>query len=380
MTRYSEAEYLFASGKRDAAIREFESLAKTNDPIGNKAQKVLDGLNDARRSGRKVASIAYIPGLIEAKVVKEPRMFTETKKEITEEQKPSMPWSFNANASLLSGYDANILQISDSMAPSASNLGSLFTSVGLQGVVSGGFLGGVLSVSGSGGYTMNSNELATGLNNITAAGGLQWGPTPSAGSSFAWTLGGNVASTFMESGDYGLYFLNYTVQPTLSYRISSYLNADLSGSYGINKYPGVSVESDRDNRGGYQYGGILGLRSVLGETSLGSSVSYTKQISTGDNFKTNGLALSANAANPLRFWNSSLSANLGWSSVQYPTSDTSRADQIYSAGLGWEVPVHLWSQKFKTTSSFGWSHVDSTDDAANFTKLFFNLQLVYAIK
>ena len=162
MLLYSESELAMAEGNRKKGLEGFKKLAASNGPLPAKAQKVVDTI-EAKQKDRRIAPLTAIPGLIEPKTIHE---LKKTEKADASTVTDSYPWSANANLSLLTDYDANILQIADSIVPFASNLGSAYSSLGLQGVVSGGALWGVTSFSGAAAYSKNFNSLAEGLNNF----------------------------------------------------------------------------------------------------------------------------------------------------------------------------------------------------------------------
>lgn len=374
MLLYAESELAMAEGNSKKGLEGFKKIAAGDSPLAKKAQKTVDAI-EAKKQDRRIASLSVFPGLIEPKSV---HKLDQRKLDVQPEL--SLPWTANVNLSLMTGYDANILQISDSIVPFASDLGSAYSALGLQGALSGGALGGVLSFTGATAYTRNLSSIAEGLNNLNLSGGMQWAPTPDQSSNFAWSLGVNTATTFMESSSYRLFFISTTFQPTLAYRINSLMNAEMSLNYAINRFPGVELTSARDNRAGSQYGASLGLRGMVAATSYSTGVAYAQQKTEGENFNTNSLSLNASVSQPISFWKSSLNPGVGFTKVQYPNSDTGRDDNMYSANLGWDVPVLIGGESFRTTSSLGWSHVNSKDESATFTKTTLTLQVVYAIK
>jgi tetratricopeptide (TPR) repeat protein len=379
MLLYAQSELAIAEGNREKGLEGFKKLAGGEGPLAEKARRSVDAIEVAeqKRANRKIASLSFLPGLIEPKsvqqLVRRPRTEEDRKDELES-------WSSNVNMSLLTGYDANILQIADSIVPFASNLGSMYSALGTQGVLSGGAFGGLLSLTGAGAYTRNFNPLAEGLNNINLSAGLSWMPKPVENSRFGWSIGLNSAATFMESASYNLFFLSTALSPTFAYRINSLMNAEVSVNYGINRYPGVELTSAKDNRAGSQYGGSAGIRGIFGDTGYSTGVSYSQQKTEGDNFDTNSVSANASINQPISFLNSTLSPGISYTKVRYPNSDTGRDDSMYSATLAWNVPLTVAGENFKTTTTLGWSHVDSKDLSATFTKSTMMLQVVYALK
>lgn len=378
MVRYAEAELALAKGNRGGAKAKFAALASGDDALAEKARRALPAFE--AKNGRSVASISGVPGLVEPKVLREIPDATNTANASDLEPAFQMPWSANLNLSLLSGYDANILQISDSIAPSAAGLGSFYSTAGLQGVFAGSGLGGVLSVSGSLGYTYNFAEIASGLNNLSTSAGLQWSTPPSGISRVGFSMGWVTSGSFMESGGYGLYALSSTLQPTLAVRISDSVNMDWSVNGGINQFPGVELTSTQDDRSGTQAGTNLGVRSLIGSGQLGISFGYARQFATGDNFKTVSYNSALSYSRGLPWLQSTVNGTLSYSMVSYPLSDTSRNDRLASATVGWSAPFKIWDQKFQVSPSMNWSSSSSNVDSASFSKTALNLQVVYAIK
>ncbi len=386
LVRYAESEVELARGNTLGAYLGFQSLKKLKGPMGEKARRALAQLNSKKK--RSLASIQRIPGLVEPKNASAIPEIKKTRKPaslfslapaLEAPPPPKIPWTWTANASLTSGYDTNILQISDDLAPQAAGLGSAFNSVGAQGVTSGGALGGMLSLSGSGAYTYNYSSTASGLNNFNAMAGAQWSTVPAPDSRFAFLLGSMVLGTFMESGGYALYSLNSSVTPTLAFRVTPTFNLDLSVSGGMNQFPGAEITTDADDRSGSQLGVTLGANTLLGGNQFGLSLGYARQFSEGANFRTIGYTSSLLWSRQLGWKKSSLTGSLGFSSVQYPENDSDRADSLYSASMGWGLPLELWSQKLNLNSNLGWQSSSSSVESANFSKFTLNLLVVYAI-
>ncbi len=370
MLAYAEAELKLATGKTQDGEKLMKRLANQPGEIGKKARKALAAL-EAGKGERSPASIVGIPALIEPRKV--------SKAEISKPEDPSIPWKGSANLSLLTGYDANILQIADSLAPAAANLGSPLSTLGLQGVLSGGGLGGTLSISGAAAYTRNFSELAAGLNNFSLSSGIQWAPRPNAQSRVAATLSLGASTVLMESAGYGFYTLSYSAQPTLIVRMSDQWVWEVSGSGAVNQFPGAEVATSSDDRTGPQAGVSTAARGTLGAWSLSTSIAHTRQFATGANFRTQANSLSATVSHPLPFLNSSFNSLIGFSQVNYPQSDTSRSDQLTSGSLTWEVPVKLGTDTLRTQTSLGWSQSASSDEVADFSKYVLNFQVIYGL-
>ncbi len=370
MLAYAEAELQLATGKKQDGERLMKRLAVQPGEIGRKARKALAALEDGK-AGRSPAAIVGIPALIEPRKV--------SKAEVSTPEAPAIPWKGSANLSLLTGYDANILQIADSLAPAAANLGSPLSTLGLQGVLSGGGLGGTLSLSGAAAYTRNFSELAAGLNNFSLSSGIQWAPRPNAHSRVAATLSLGASTVLMESANYGLYTLTYSAQPSLIVRLSDLWIWEVSASGAVNQFPGAEAATANDDRTGPQAGVSTAARGTLGSWSLSTGVAHTRQFAAGTNFRTQANSLTATVSRPLPFLNSSVTTLIGYSQVAYPQSDTSRADQLTSGSLTWEVPVKLGADALRTQTSLGWSQSASSDDAADFSKYVLNFQVIYGL-
>jgi len=389
LVRFAESKLELAKGNKLGAYLGLQSLKGVQGPMGDKVARALAELDS--RHKRQIASVGGVPGLVEPKdassipvvqkVRRKPASVQSQVKVESAPPKPSIPWRGSSNLSLTSGMDSNILQIADSLSPAGAGLGSLYSSLGLQGLYAGGGLGGMMSLSGNLGYTYNFSELASGLNNINAMAGLQWSTIPESDSRLGFSIGSMVASTFMQSGGYGLYALNFAVTPTLAMRVTQNWNADLSVSTGVNRFPGVQLTSYLDDRSGYQWGVNLGLRGLVGAHQLGAQVGYARQITVGPNFRTLGLTGALSWARELPWWTSSMGLNLSYASVDYLESDQDpkRADGLINAPANWNLPVRWWGEEFQFTSALGWTSASSTLESASFSNFNLNLMVVYGL-
>jgi hypothetical protein len=278
-----------------------------------------------------------------------------------------MRFSSSASVNLGSTYDSNILQIPDKLAPLVSDKSGIVHAGSFQVGANSGFGPGNVTITAAASTSINANKDASNLNSINASNNLQWTADETA-SGFGWGLTNALSGSFMNTDGYKLYNWSNSTGLILAKRVNNSFGVDISGHAGLQRFPGVKVVSNNDDRNGPTVGAACNLNASLGDASLSSGVAWSKQNSKGKNFRTTGTTLSLNATKPFQLLTSQVSFNASATRSAFPEAERSRTDSLFSSTLSWGFPVPMLSERTKLSFSAGNQMSKSSLPDAAFTK------------
>ncbi|MEY4066021.1 MAG: hypothetical protein RIR26_2229 [Pseudomonadota bacterium] len=275
--------------------------------------------------------------------------------------------SGSASINLGSTYDSNILQIPDKLAPLVSDKSGVVNSGSLQAAASSPFGPGLLSGSAAVSSSLNANQDASNLNSFNASNTLQWSTDESA-EGYSWGVTNALNGSFMNIQGYKLYNWANSTSLLLAKRFNSVLSGDVSVNGGLQKFPGVAVNSVNDDRNGPTAGAGVNLSAALPDVTLGGGVSWSQQNAKGKNFKTNGATASLSASRPLQLLKSQIALSSTATRSAFPKAEQKRSDVLLNTSLNWGFAVTPISEKTKLSFTGAYQSSSSSLPDAAFKK------------
>tara|TARA_Y100000590_G_C15740371_1_gene1020055 strand:+ start:2495 stop:3919 length:1425 start_codon:yes stop_codon:yes gene_type:complete len=278
---------------------------------------------------------------------------------------PPAVWSLSST--LTTGYDSNVLLISDSSSP-ATAASSMASPVFIPAIRFGyekPWLGGSFVAGGNSSFSYYSNVTTQSFNTWYTGLTSSWKKLPEFGKGWGIQVGDTFSLTFLNSNSTFNWFSwvnSVDFQTFYYFSETSYLTFSSPIKYqSFNLSEGTIAENDRT---GFGVKPGVAFQSVLGKSIYSFGIHYDIVFASGKNFKSNTIEVPFWINLPI-FWNLSWRLDGTFSSIDYPTNTSNRRDLRFYAGTSL---TKRWFEGFSTTVDYHLTRNNSNLTTADFTK------------